>query len=93
MTTSVLPALYGASGTVFAVIALAFLRYWRTDRDRLFALFAAAFGCFSAGMVIRIVTQIDENQSFVFLPRLVGFVLIIIAIFDKNRRSAASRRA
>ncbi len=82
-----LMALYGASAAVCATIGLVFLRYWKAQRDRLFGFFAGAFGCFAAGWVLRIAIAYDEHQAYVFLPRLLGFLLIIFAIFDKNRRA------
>ena len=87
MTGSLMMALYGGSAAVCATIALVFLRYWKDQGDRLFACFAGAFACFAAGWVLRVTLDVDEHQAFVFLPRLVGFLLIIIAIFDKNRRA------
>jgi hypothetical protein len=87
MTGSILMALYGGSAAVCATVSLVFLRYWKAQRDRLFAFFAGAFGCFAAGWMLRIGLAIDEGEPYVFLPRLVGFLLIIIAIFDKNRRA------
>jgi hypothetical protein len=88
MNERLLLALYGGSAAVFLVIALVFGRYWKIHRDRLFGFFAAAFCCFAAGFVLRIVTGIDEHLPVVFLPRLVGFCLILVAIFDKNRRAS-----
>lgn len=90
MTDLILMALYGASVAVFAIAALLFARYRVVHRDRLFGFFAAAFGCFSVGFVVRVVTGIDEHRAFIFIPRLVGFLLIIVAIFDKNRRARRS---
>lgn len=87
MNDHILLALYGGSATVFFVIGLVFVRYWKTQRERLFGLFAAAFWCFAAGLAIRVVTGIDEQRAYVFIPRLLGFLLIIVAIFDKNRRA------
>lgn len=87
MRDSLLMALYGASAVVCVTIGLVFLRYWKDQRDRLFGFFAGAFGCFAAGWVLRISLAIDEHQTYVFLPRLFGFLLIIAAIFDKNRRA------
>ena len=89
MSEPLLNALYGGSAAVCATIALVFLRFWKEQRDRLFAFFAGAFGCFAAGWALRVAVAIDEHQAYVFLPRLVGFLLIIAAIFDKNRRARA----
>lgn len=82
-------ATYGASVAVFCVVAVFFFRFWVTQRERLFAFFAVAFLCFAAGFLIRILASIEENTPYVFLPRLLGFSLIILAIFDKNRRAHA----
>jgi hypothetical protein len=87
MSASVLMALYGACAAICALIALVFLRYWRDQRDRLLGFFAGAFACFAAGWTLRVALAYDEHQAYVFIPRLVGFLLIIIAIFDKNRRA------
>ena len=89
MTESLLMALYGGSMAVCATIGLVFLRFWKEQGDRLFAFFAGAFWCFAAGWILRIALAVDEHQAFVFLPRLIGFLLIIGAIFDKNRRARA----
>ena len=87
MSELLLTALYGGTVATCAVIALVFLRCWRDQRDRLFVFFAGAFGCFAAGWALRAVLAVDEHQAYVFLPRLAAFVLIILAIFDKNRRA------
>jgi hypothetical protein len=85
-----LMALYGASAAVSATIGLVFLRYWKAQHERLFGYFAGAFACFAAGWTLRIAIAYDEHQAYVFLPRLLGFLLIIVAIFDKNRRARGS---
>ena len=87
MTDQVLMAIYGGSAAVCLAIGLVFLRYWKDHRDRLFGFFAGAFGCFAAGWILRISLATHEHQAYVFLPRLIGFLLIIAAIFDKNRRA------
>jgi Family of unknown function (DUF5985) len=91
VTESVLSALYGGSAAVFAMVGLVFLRCWVDHRDRLFAWFAAAFWCFAAGFVIRIATDVEEQGGAVFVPRLIGFLLIILAIIDKNRDARSDR--
>ena len=90
MSEPVLMALYGAAAAVCATIGLVFMRYRKDQRDRLFGFFAGAFGCFGAGWVLRIAVATDEHQAYVFLPRLAGFLLIITAILDKNRRARSS---
>jgi hypothetical protein len=69
------------------VISLFFLRFWRKSRDRLFAYFSLAFFVFAAQRVaLALTTQYIENTSFLYLFRLAGFALILVAILDKNRR-------
>lgn len=78
------------SGTLaagYAVVALFFLRYWATSRDRLFLMFAGAFGLLSVQRVaISLTESWMEDQSTLYLIRLVAFLLILAAIIDKNRR-------
>ena len=66
---------------------LFFLRFWATTRDRLFLLFAAAFGCLAIQRVALALTKtVVEDQSPLYLLRLLAFIIIIFAIVDKNRR-------
>ncbi|MDI1475236.1 DUF5985 family protein [Polyangium sp. y55x31] len=78
----------------FAVIALFFLRFWRSTRDRLFAIFALSFSLMAVNRLILAIAKFPEdNYPYVYLVRLVANALIIYAVIDKNRahkRSAAS---
>lgn len=78
------------SGALFAGYALAglfFLRFWRDSRDRLFAMFAAAFWLLATQRFAIAITQSwMEDQWVFYLLRLLAFVVIIVAIVDKNRR-------
>ena len=64
------------------------LLFWKRSRDRLFALFGAAFLILSAERII-LATMHAQNEfvPYVYVIRLLAFVVIIIAIIDKNRRS------
>jgi hypothetical protein len=85
--------LNGAITFGFLVAAVFFLRFWRRSAERLFAMFAAAFFVLAIERVIlALVSPENEFRSFVYIVRLVAFVLIIIAIVDKNR-GAKPRRA
>jgi uncharacterized membrane protein HdeD (DUF308 family) len=85
MEEFILGTLAMASG----VIGLFFLRYWRDTNDRLFAIFAFAFWLFGVTRVLMaILGESSENRNFLYLLRLAGFVLIIIAVVDKNRTAA-----
>ena len=80
--------LAGAATVSLLVIALFFLRFWKKTRDRLFLYFSAAFLILMVERLIR-AAMIVENEwtPYVYLVRLAAFVLIILAIVDKNRRS------
>ncbi|HEY3783757.1 MAG TPA: DUF5985 family protein [Steroidobacteraceae bacterium] len=69
------------------IAGLFFLRYWRVGRDRLFACFALAFATMSASWIALAATHDTfEGVPYIYLVRLLAFVLIIIGIVDKNRR-------
>ena len=87
--TELLPYIHGALLMGCFVIGLKFLKYWRLSRDRFFVFFAAAFWIFALGWGLRaFIASQGEHGYLAFLPRLFAFVLILVAIFDKNRRSA-----
>jgi len=84
------PFLQGAITLACFAIGIKFLKYWRLSRDRFFVWFAVAFWMFAAGWVLRaFAPDIGENNYLVFLPRLAGFLTILIGILDKNRRSTS----
>lgn len=77
----------GALIACYALIALFFLRFWVASRDRLFALFALAFGVLAVQRLAIALTQTTmEDQTVFYLLRLSAFVIIVLAIVDKNRR-------
>lgn len=79
----------GASTVASAVIALFFLRFWRDTGDRLFAIFSLAFAIFAVNrVVLTILDETNEARTYVYLIRLAAFVLILVAIIDKNRSTA-----
>jgi len=70
----------------YAVAALVFLKFWRRTNDRLFALFAGAFAVLAVQRVASVIAlQWTENATGVYLVRLVAYLMIIVAIVDKNR--------
>jgi uncharacterized membrane protein HdeD (DUF308 family) len=75
-----------AMGTL--IIGLFFLRFWKKTRDRFFIFFALAF--FLEGLnrtLLGLNYQANENEPIFYLVRLLSFILILIAIVDKNRKS------
>lgn len=70
-----------------AAIGLVFLRSWKRTSDRLFLLFALAFWLLSLERwLLLLVPPENEIRSWVYLTRLAAFVVIIVAVIDKNRR-------
>ena len=79
--------LFGLVAMGFAISALFFVRYWQRTRDRLFVYFAAAFGLMAVERAAVVLAQPRlENVAWLYLMRLVAFVVIGWAIIDKNRR-------
>lgn len=78
--------LLGGTVVAAAAIALAFLRYWSRTREPFFALFGVAFALFAVNRVaVFVVDDVEESGAWVYTPRLLGFLLIIAAIVEKNR--------
>lgn len=68
------------------VVGLFFFRFWRSTRDRFFAMFALAFWLLGLERVILAwLNLIDESHSLVYLIRTLAFLVIVLAIIDKNR--------
>jgi hypothetical protein len=81
----VIDFLAGAVTFGYAVAAVFFLRFWRKTAERLFLAFAAAFGLLAANQLLAAVLEYgDERTPYVYSLRVLGFVLILWAIVDKN---------
>lgn len=78
--------LSGVTAGLALVVGLFFLKYWSATRERLFASFAAAFLVLSVHWsALGLGDPQSETRHYVFLLRLLAFVLIILGIADKNR--------
>lgn len=87
MIGAMINLLGGVLVTSYAVAGLFFLRFWYTSRDRLFAMFAAAFWILAIQrLLIAMTHSIFEDQALFYTIRLLAFIIIIVAIVDKNRR-------
>lgn len=76
----------GAFCMAAAAVALFFLRFWRTSRDRLFAILSLAFALLALERtVLAFVSLEHEGRHWIYVARLVAFGLIILGILDKNR--------
>ena len=77
--------LSGALVLAYAVAGLHFLQFWRRMRDRLFLHFAIAFWLFAFNELAISVPRVStETSGYEYVLRVLGFVLILIAIADKN---------
>jgi hypothetical protein len=80
-------ALTGATAMAALTAALVFLRFWIRSQDLLFLLFSIAFGIDAVmRFVLSFSTHSTENEPFYYLPRLITYGLIVLAIAYKNRR-------
>lgn len=76
----------GAITLGFGMAALFFLRFWKSTRDGLFLSFAMAFGLLALGQAILALGDFPiEDRSWIYLTRLAAFLLILLAIYRKNR--------
>jgi len=80
----------GSTAVAALVIALFFIRYWKQTGDPLFFMFAGGFLTLAGSRVIlAFLDEDDEGRVFVYGLRLIAFVLILIAIINKNRTPSA----
>lgn len=79
--------LLGAIAALSFVAGLFFLRYWRSTRDRFFLFFVLAFWIEAANRVAMALagTWNEDESPLHYLVRLVSYLLILLAIWDKNR--------
>lgn len=70
----------------YLVAGLFFVRFWRDTRDRLFLSFAVAFALLGFQRLALVLTrEMTETHTGLYLVRLFAFLLILGAIWDKNR--------
>lgn len=80
-------ALIGATAMAAMTAAVFFLRFWARSRDPLFLLFSFAFGIDAVmRFVLGFSAHSAEDEPFYYLPRLITFGLIVVAIAYKNMR-------
>jgi hypothetical protein len=80
--------LSGAITFGFAAAGLFFLRFWSRTRDGLFLAFAIAFWLLGLGQALLVLTDIPvEERSWLYLLRLAAFSIILVSVWNKNRRA------
>jgi len=83
--------LSGAVTLGYLVAAAFFFSFWRKTADRLFLAFAIAFALFALNQGLAFaLTVVSEPWSLIYALRVIGFVVILAAIVDKNTTSGAS---
>lgn len=82
--------LQGALVMASSSVALFFLRYWRATRERLFALFSIAFCLLGANWALASLGGPLAPHAHLF--RFLAFVVIALAVVDKNRRGGRPGR-
>jgi hypothetical protein len=86
--------LNGATVMACFVALLFFLRFFRRTGEPLFARFAVAFALLGAHWLALALTGPDyEFRPFLYLLRLLAFLVILAAIVEKNRAPAAAGSA
>ena len=82
--------LSGAVSLGFFACGLFFLRFWKRTHDGLFLAFAIAFALLGTGQAVLALASIrTEERGSLYLIRLTAFLLILFAIYRKNRSQRA----
>lgn len=85
--------LSGAITMGYLVAGGFFMRFWRKTADRLFLAFALAFGLLALNQALaQWLGAADERVSYTYLLRVLAFLLILVAIVDKNLRERGGKR-
>jgi hypothetical protein len=80
--------LSGAAAFGFFVCSLFFLRFWARTRDQLILAFSLSFVLLGTGQAVVALAQMPtEEKGSLYLIRLLAFLLILVAIYRKNRPS------
>jgi hypothetical protein len=71
----------------FFVAGLFFFKFWRRTADALFAFFALAFLMLALNQTLTAFSRIPlEERTWLYLLRLMAFILILVGIIWKNQR-------
>lgn len=85
--------LAGALTLAYVIASIYFVHFWRRTADRLFLAFALAFALLAMNQVTVFALGVaDERHNYAYILRVLGFVLILAAIVDKNLFGRPNRR-
>lgn len=77
--------LAGMTAAGFLVAALFFFKFWRRTRDSLFAIFGISFILFALSQAASLLFDAPhDDKTWIYLFRLAGFILLLVAIVGKN---------
>lgn len=76
----------GAISLASLVVALFFLRFWRATRDTFFLYFALSFALEGASRAVSVMLYLSDDNPAFYGTRVLAYGLIILAIWQKNRR-------
>lgn len=84
-TESVNHFMMGGIAVGYAMAALFFLRFWAKTHDRLFVMFGIAFAILGSVRVAIFTFGQQDEHHFLYWFRFAAYMLILLAIIDKNR--------
>jgi hypothetical protein len=88
MKPTVVAFLGGMLAMGYFVAAAFFFRFWKQTRDRLFVFFAMAFVLLAVQRVLLAADfSLTEDRTWMYVLRLIAFLLIAYAIVAKNREN------
>ena len=77
--------LLGVIATASVTAGLFFLKFWRDTRDSFFLAFAASFLIEGINRIAMLfLPRPNEGSPWIYLVRLLAFLLILLAILRKN---------
>jgi hypothetical protein len=83
----------GAVTLAYVIAAMYFANFWRRTADRLFLSFSIAFALLAMNQfLVFLIGAGDERGNYAYVLRILGFLLILFAILDKNTAGRTRRR-
>ncbi|MES3036388.1 MAG: DUF5985 family protein [Bdellovibrionota bacterium] len=84
----------GGISMLCLVACFFFFNFYQKVKDKFFLLFSFAFLCFAIERMVIMANRIhDEDYTMVYLIRVVGFLIILIAIYFKNSGSKTLKQS
>lgn len=75
------------------VAASIFLQFWRRTEERLLFWFAVAFALLGLERILLVATaQPEENRPLLYIVRFCAFLVLLVAIWQKNRQGERHRK-